>query len=118
MRPLAPVESQMQIGWGEGLDQAAAYLNEHAAPSDRVAAWYSTAFNLMYPAGAEDIPIALNLSDAQLQSLLSADYLVIYVHEWQRTTPQNLLDALADLTPEKSITIDGIEYVKIYHLNQ
>jgi hypothetical protein len=118
LRAVAPVESQMQIGWGEGLDQAAAYLNEHAKPSERVASWYSTAFNLMYPSGAEDIPIALNLGEAQLANLLSVDYLVIYVHEWQRTTPQNLLNALAELQPEKTIRIDGIDYVRIYNLSR
>lgn len=116
MRAVAPLETQMQVGWGEGLDQAAAYLNEHAAPSQRVAAWYSTSFNLMFNSEAEDIPISLNLGEAQLQSLLSADYLVIYVHQWQRTTPQNLLDALTELEPEYVVNIDGIEYARIYHL--
>lgn len=116
LRAVAPAESQMQIGWGEGLDQAAAYLNQHAAPGARVASWYSTAFNLMYSRQAEDIPITLNLSEAQLDSLLSADYLVIYIHQWQRSTPQNLLDALVGLEPEQVVVIDGIEYARIYNL--
>jgi hypothetical protein len=104
----------MQIGWGEELDQAASYLNQQ--PAGSVAAWYSTSFNLLFNSAADDIPIATTLSQAQLDDLLAHDYLVIYVHQWQRGTPQNLLDALKDLQPEYRVMINAIEYVRVYHL--
>jgi hypothetical protein len=44
--------------------------------------------------------------------------LVIYIHQRQRGTPQNLLHALQDLEPEKRIVINGIEYVRIYNLQK
>ncbi|MCW5874119.1 MAG: phospholipid carrier-dependent glycosyltransferase [Anaerolineales bacterium] len=113
LRLLTPVERHMMIGWGEGLDQAAAYLNTHPGS---VASWYSNSFNLMFPRAADDIPIALELSEPQLADLLAHDYLVIYVHQWQRQTPQNLLEALAGLQPVHTVVVDGIEYVRVYKL--
>jgi len=101
----------MMIGWGEGLDQAAAYLNPREGS---VASWYSNSFNLMFPREADDIPIALELSPAQLEAVLAHEYVVVYVHQWQRGTPQNLLDALAGLQPVHTVVVDGIEYVRIY----
>ncbi|UYN90195.1 MAG: hypothetical protein KIT08_02905 [Anaerolineales bacterium] len=111
LRVITSVERQMMIGWGEGLDQAAGYLNSQQGS---VASWYSNSFNLMFPREADDIPIALELSPAQMDAVLAHDYLVIYVHQWQRGTPQNLLDALAGLEPVYAVVVDGIEYVQIY----
>jgi 4-amino-4-deoxy-L-arabinose transferase-like glycosyltransferase len=113
LRAVTPVEAHMMIGWGEGLDQAASYLSEKPG---RVAAWYSTSFNMLYRPGAGDIPVATSLSQAALDDLLTYDYLVVYVHQWQRGTPQNLLDALAGLQPERVFTINGIEYVRVYRI--
>ncbi len=107
----------LMVGWGEGLDQAADYINRQSGvqPGD-AAAWYSVSFNLMTSAEAADIPVALELSQPELDALLARKYLVIYIHQWQRGTPQNLLDALRDIEPEHRIWINGIEYVRIYHL--
>lgn len=114
LRAVTPVERHMMIGWGEGLDQAAAYLNTREGS---VAAWYSNSFNLMFRRRAQDIPVALELNPTQLATVLAQDYVVIYVHQWQRHTPQNLLDALAPLQPEYTVVVDGIEYVRIYQLS-
>jgi hypothetical protein len=43
--------------------------------------------------------------------------LVIYIHQWQRGTPQNLLDALSQLTPVHVVEINGVEYARVYQLN-
>lgn len=113
----AGAKNTMMLGWGEGLDEAAAYLNQQSGiENKRVAAWYSNAFNMQFNGQAEDIPISLELSQTELDNLLSADYLVIYVHQWQRTTPQNLLNALASLEPEYVVISNGIEYVRVYRL--
>jgi len=109
----------MMVGWGEGLDQAADYLNKKTdLPLGRVAAWYSVSFNLMFSMQADDIPVVLQLSPSELAALIDEDYLVIYVHQWQRGTPQNLLDALAPLEPEYRVWISGLEYVRVYRLNE
>lgn len=113
----AVAQQAMMIGWGEGLDQAADYINHqpNVQPGD-AAAWYSVSFNLMTSAAADDIPVTLELSQPQLDELMAKKYLVIYIHQWQRGTPQNLLDTLNDLEPEKRIVLNGIEYARIYHL--
>jgi hypothetical protein len=109
----------MMLGWGEGLDQAADYINHQPdmQPGD-AAAWYSVSFNLMTSAPADDIPVALELSQPELEALMAKKYLVIYIHQWQRGTPQNLLDRLQGLDPEYRVMINGIEYVRVYHLDK
>jgi hypothetical protein len=115
----AKAPQTMMLGWGEGLDQAADYINHQpdVQPGD-AAAWYSVSFNLMTSAAAEDIPVAMELSRSELNDLLAKKYLVIYVHQWQRRTPQNLLDRLQGLEPEYRVMINGIEYVRVYHLDK
>jgi 4-amino-4-deoxy-L-arabinose transferase-like glycosyltransferase len=109
----------MMVGWGEGLDQAADYLNQKTdLPLGQVAAWYSVSFNLMFNTQATDVPIALQLSPSELEGLLAKEYLVIYIHQWQRGTPQNLLDVLQPLEPVYRVWINGLEYVRVYHLNE
>ncbi len=115
----AAAPKAMMVGWGEGLDQAADYLSQRAdLPPGQVAAWYSVSFNLMFSTQAADIPVALQLSPSELEALLAKEYLVIYIHQWQRGTPQNLLDALEPLEPVHRVWINGLEYVRIYHLNE
>lgn len=112
-------QHSMMLGWGEGLDEAASYLSSQPGIAEaRVAAWYSNAFSFQFPYEVSDIPIALELGDAQLAELLAHDYLVIYVHQWQRHTPQNLLDAVAGMQPVYVVTADGIEYARVYALGQ
>jgi hypothetical protein len=105
----------MLVGWGEGLDQAAEYLTELSRRRALVpASWYFDVFAHFYPGPA--LPVPLRLGDAELQNLLSADYAVIYIHQWSRQMPRQLLDVLAQRDPVHSIWIDGLEYVRIYNL--
>lgn len=102
----------MMVGWGEGLDQAARYLNSKPdAGSLRAASWYpdgpfsyffeGETLQRDFPASAEELP--------------KSDYIVLYAHQWQRQLPsQEFLDYFAGMTPEKIIYIDGLEYARIY----
>ncbi|HSR34924.1 MAG TPA: glycosyltransferase family 39 protein [Anaerolineae bacterium] len=108
----------MMIGWGEGIDEAARYLNEKPGASElTVAAWYRNQFASGFRGTSLRIPIRPKLSDAGVQAVLDLDYAVIYIHEWQRQAPRQLLERLATVTPEHSIWINGLEYVRIYNLN-
>ena len=95
----------MQIGWGEGIDQAARYLNNKPnAENFRVDSWYfEGSFSYFYNPTYTIFP--------------DADYVVIYVHQWQRFIPRELLVYLSGQTPEHTIWINGIEYVRIYKIN-
>jgi hypothetical protein len=105
----------MMVGWGEGLDQAARYLNQLPGIEDaQVASWYSSSFNLLFEHDAAHIPITPNLPDDELEALLAMDYLVVYIHEWQRGTPANLLARLAEEEPLLRVWIDGLEYARVY----
>ncbi len=98
----------MMIGLGEGLDQAARYLNaKPGAATLTVAAWYrGGSFDYIFNAHAVDI-----------DQFFRADYAVLYAHQWQRQVPdERLLDYFAGLTPEKSIILHGIDYAQIYNL--
>jgi 4-amino-4-deoxy-L-arabinose transferase-like glycosyltransferase len=113
----ANAQHSMMLGWGEGLERAAQYLQGKTNKDTQVASWYSNLFTLFYGEDVADIPILAQLSPERLDQLLAMDYLVIYIHQWQRGTPQNLLAALQPLDPDYSVWINGLEYVRVYHLN-
>jgi len=104
----------MMIGWGEGLDQAARYLNSKPdAEKLSVASWYPDGpFSYIFRGKTQqqDLP-------ANPQDLPRLDYLVLYVHQWQRQLPsQEFLEFFAAQTPEKIFSIDGLEYARVYRL--
>jgi len=113
----ANAQHGMMLGWGEGLERAAQYLQGKTNRDTHVASWYSNLFTLFYGDDVADIPILAQLSPEQLEQLLAMDYLVIYIHQWQRGTPQNLLNALEPMDPDYSVWINGLEYVRVYRLN-
>ncbi|HSR19950.1 MAG TPA: hypothetical protein VLL49_03455, partial [Anaerolineales bacterium] len=63
-------------------------------------------------AEAENVP--------QLQQVLRrSQYLVIYYAlQHGRNAPANVMRALEDLTPETTIWLNGIEYVRVYALHE
>ncbi|HRW10220.1 MAG TPA: phospholipid carrier-dependent glycosyltransferase, partial [Caldilineaceae bacterium] len=100
--------NQLTLGWGEGLDQAARYLKEtQDEMTTRVAAWYRTGpFDYFYH-GSVISP----------QYYWFADYIVTYVNQWQRQMPaRQIMAYLDELTPEKTIAINGTDYAHIYNL--
>lgn len=104
----------MMVGWGEGLDEAARYLNSQPGASKlNVAAWYAQAFNYHFDGYAVTIPIQFSVEGVP-GWLLEQDYLVTYVTQWQRQASWPLLAYLEGFEPEYVVVIDGIEYVRIY----
>jgi hypothetical protein len=105
----------MMLGWGEGLDEAAGYLNSlPEAGKLRVAVWYGDIFTYFFrgiTAGMDE-----NTSLAELQD---ADYAVVYVQQVQRQVPSpEVLRYFAGLTPEYTVRIDGVDYVWVYKLGE
>src|SRR5262245_9459659 len=101
----------MTIGWGEGLDLAAAYLN-HQTKRDqtKVASWYESTFAPFY-----DGP-TISYSKEKGKAL-AGDYAVFYINQIQRHFPDDVLfDYFKQrFEPEKKvITLQGIEYAWIY----
>jgi len=104
----------MMIGWGEGLDQAARYLNTQPnAAKLKVASWYPDGpFSYLFvgETSLKDLPTSA-------KDLPKVDYLVLYTHQWQRQLPsQEFLADFENITPEKVVTIGNLEYARIYRL--
>lgn len=106
---------ELMIGWGEGIDQAARYLNTlPGAHKMNVAAWYGEGcFSYYFEGNMQEIGL-----DTQAADLTQADYAVIYIHQWQRNLPnQELLDIFARATPEYVVQIGKLDYVQVYNLH-
>jgi hypothetical protein len=55
--------------------------------------------------------------DAALSDLTNADYIVIYYQQIQRQLPSpEVLEFFEAQTPEYTVSINGLEYAKIYNL--
>ena len=109
----AKAPEEMMIGWGEGLDQAARYLNAKPKGEDyKVISWYASGpFDYFYQGSSTTLGFDAN----DLDEILSHDYVVLYAHQWQRGLPnQEVLAYFAELTPEYVVQINGIDYVQIY----
>jgi hypothetical protein len=105
----------MLVGWGEGLDQAAAYLNDKPLAQEfLVMSTYDYgSMSFLFEGRTASI---LNFSDKQndrkLKLAQDVDYIVVYANAWQRTPPEN--DQFAGITPEHVIWVNGLEYARIY----
>jgi hypothetical protein len=111
---VVPVERVMMIGWGEGLDRAARYLNEKKDAEElRVLSWYPDGCFSYYFVGETnrtDMPV-------NIRDLPNVHYVVIYQHQFQRNLPSaSFLEYFDSLQPESTIVLNGIEYVKIYRI--
>jgi hypothetical protein len=98
----------INIGWGEGLDQAAAYLNQLPDVSHKtVAAWYSFQFAPFFKGRTVDL--------SSNEPALTADYTVFYINQVQRGFPsQELLSYFQDRQPMHTVHLGGVDYAWIY----
>jgi len=109
----------MQIGWGEGLDQAARYINSKNNSKDfQVVSWYSRGSFSYFHNGLSKMLQSDTSIEKNPDLFFNSDYVVIYVHNWQRNIPAPVLDYLSQKSPEHSIWINDIEYVQIYKIDE
>lgn len=97
------------LGWGEGLDLAATYLNQKPNAEDlKVTAWYHSAFEPYFKGHVTHFFSAGRQMDS--------DYLVVYQNQLQRQMPDPyLLDYYQrHYTPEYVVRLKGIDYAKVY----
>jgi len=108
----------MQIGWGEGLDEAARYINSKPNSEKlRVMSWYGTgSFSYLSKSQVIGLEDSYSGSIDNWAQFNKSDYIVIYIHEWQRNLPAEVLERLRNQTPEYSVWINGLEYVRVYKL--
>jgi hypothetical protein len=108
----------MLVGWGEGLDQAARYLNQKPNVKQlKVISWYATGpFSYYFEGQDRSLWYDPGATPEEWERFISSDYAVIYIGQWQRQVPGPVLEYVAKLEPEHSIWIDGLEYARIYKL--
>jgi 4-amino-4-deoxy-L-arabinose transferase-like glycosyltransferase len=108
------------VGWGEGLDQAARYLNGKPGSKDlTVMSWYGDGpFSYFFDGKAlqyDDSVIAKVMApeaaEANGSNLDTPDYVVLYVNQWQRDLAPA---ALLARRPEHVVRLAGVEYARIY----
>jgi hypothetical protein len=95
------------VGWGEGLGDAARYLNQRpGADQARVAAWYDWTFAPFF--AGQTLPLST-------ENALQADYAVLYVNQVQRNIPDpNLITYFQRRRPEYTVRLDGVDYAWVY----
>jgi 4-amino-4-deoxy-L-arabinose transferase-like glycosyltransferase len=103
-------ERMVTIGWGEGLDLAAAYLNQKPnAQQLRVSSWYQSTFAPFFTGEA------ISYSQEKGKAM-AGDYVVFYINQLQRRFPDDELFRYfeARYQPERIIPLKGVNYVEIY----
>jgi hypothetical protein len=106
-------------GYGEGLNLAGEYLSQKPDADQLTAmSWYGIGpFSYFFEGKTDPLLVSQRLDGKTIDSLKAADYLVIYyVNQKRRNLPQDLLSALEGFTPEQVISLNGLEYIRIYKL--
>jgi hypothetical protein len=103
------------VGWGEGLDDAARWLNSlEGAENLDVVSWYSTAFEPFFR-GHTIYKIEEEKISRTSKPGLAADYVVFYVNQMQRQLPSSgVLQFFEAASPVYTVTLRGTDYAWIY----
>ena len=111
----AAASNLVQVGWGEGLNEAAAYLNTLPnAESTQVVSWYSTTFE-PYFAGQAIYKIEDEKISRSAKPGLAADYVVFYVNQLQRELPTaGAIQFFQSTSPVYTVTLQGVDYAWVY----
>ena len=109
----------MMIGWGEGLDQAARYLDSLPGVERlRVMSHYPDG-SFSYFFEGETIAQIDHWEGLESSQFDNVDYFVLYDHQLQRQQPdRELLAYFESQTPEYIVRINGLEYARVYNLHQ
>jgi hypothetical protein len=105
----------MIVGWGEGLDQAARWLNTQPdAHNLDVVAWYSTTFEPFFNGHA-----IYKIDEEKISRTpkpgLAADYVILYINQVQRELPSaGALQFFQANPPAHIVTLNGLDYAWIY----
>jgi hypothetical protein len=105
----------MMIGWGEGLDQAARYINSlPRSERMKVMSQYPHG-SVSYILNGEALDQPQVWEGPEPLKAQGIDYVILYRNQIQRQLPDPaILEYFAAQTPEYEIFIDGIQYAQIY----
>ncbi len=108
-----PVERVFMLGQGEGIDQAARWLNQSPEAKDMtVAVWYKRAFRPYFLGTGVNIP---KYDGTNVPSWLNANRVILYINQYQRDLPEReMLDYFSAQPLLHNVRFHGLDYVKIY----
>lgn len=99
----------LPVGWGEGLELAAAFIAAQPDGRDRpVAVFYQPVMKPFAPAGVAPLQA--------VQQPQQIDYAVTYVEQTQRNTKPELHAPFRSLKPIHVVRIHGIDYAWVYQV--
>ena len=103
------------VGWGEGLDEAADWINrQQDAEKLRVAAWYADG-----PFSYFSKSQAVSMGYSSPLSWLDTDYAVTYVNQWQRQIPSpEAVRWFESQTPAYEVQRNGLTLARVYDLRE
>lgn len=118
-----PGRQNMNFGYGEGLELAASYLAQEPDASNTTVTVYDGfgPFSFFYPGNTEQLKRVY--ADAEnvpelIRVVQHSKYLVLYYElERSRNSPPNVMRALQDVVPQKTIWLNDIEYIRIYRVD-
>ena len=101
------------VGWGEGLEQAAAYLNGRSDVEDtKVSLFYYRDFATFFQGQGQKLRDDNPDNPVPWQG---SDYVVFYINQVQRQIPDAAtVDYFQAQTPEYSFSRNGIPYIQVY----
>ena len=106
------------VGWGEGYDQVADYLNAQPDAADlNVSTWYSEqTMRYLFRGHSWDVR-ADRQEPIGIFPWTQADYMVVYINQLQREIPNRaVLDYFQSLQPEHVVNLGGLDYAWIYRV--
>lgn len=102
-------ERILPIGWGEGLELAAAFIAAQPDGKDRpIAVFYQPVLRPFAPAGVAPLQA--------IRDLRRVDYAVTYIEQLQRNTRPELHQPFRRLKPLHTVRIHGINYAYVYQV--
>lgn len=103
----AGAERTIMVGWGEGLDQVVAHLNQKADADQLVVSTHYHYVVRPYFRG----------STVRLVTPTAPDYVIVYVNMAQRRlVPPSIERAMASVPPEFTAYVNGREYAWLYRV--
>jgi hypothetical protein len=105
----AQAARQVPVGWGEGLEQAAAWINAQPDASELlVSSWYGDMVGPYLKAGLNDF-------SSNGKDQLAADYVIFYINQSQRQKPNpSTFNYFAQQEPVFQVDYRGTPYVWVY----
>jgi hypothetical protein len=112
---ISAAEGNLLLGWGEGLDEAAAIILAQPDGEQAVVATSNNRTSLLYflPATAEVLPARWKGTDATVLAWTRMDYFVAYTMQWQRNGSFEI-SYLKQFEPIGTVDVNGVEFARVY----